>query len=408
MKNRICKRIVNALAVIALLVAIPVVDGSNIITYLFENDTAWAKTAKQKKKEAEEALENVQNQIDNLEDDQAAVSQSITNKQAELDTILANQSQLQTDITNKQAEIEQCQIDLADAQATAEQQYEAMKLRIQFMYENSTSDNVWTAIIEADGITDMLNRIEYVTDLYESDRELMTAYQDAVAAVEALAVQLDEDMNNLLALQDQYEAQQVTLENKLAELETESASYASQIATAEEQAENYQNIIDTQAAIILAQEAAAAGANSQTYAGGGTGSSGLSSSVNYLTDDSYNPAPSTGVSGDSIVAFACQYVNRPYVWGGNSLTDGCDCSGFVHLVLANFGISSPRYSQAFKNGGQPVSYNNMQAGDIVIYPGHVAIYMGNGCIVEAQSTKAGITANRSVNCHTITGIRRYH
>ena len=88
MKNRICKRIVNALAVIALLVAIPVVDGSNIITYLFENDTAWAKTAKQKKKEAEEALENVQNQIDNLEDDQAAVSQSITNKQAELDTIL--------------------------------------------------------------------------------------------------------------------------------------------------------------------------------------------------------------------------------------------------------------------------------------------------------------------------------
>lgn len=408
MKNRICKRIVNALAVIALLVAIPVVDGSNIITYLFENDTAWAKTAKQKKKEAEEALENVQNQIDNLEDDQAAVSQSITNKQAELDTILANQSQLQTDITNKQAEIEQCQIDLADAQATAEQQYEAMKLRIQFMYENSTSDNVWMAIIEADGITDMLNRIEYVTDLYESDRELMTAYQDAVAAVEALAVQLDEDMNNLLALQDQYEAQQVTLENKLAELETESASYASQIATAEEQAENYQNIIDTQAAIILAQEAAAAGANSQTYAGGGTGSSGLSSSVNYLTDDSYNPAPSTGVSGDSIVAFACQYVGRPYVWGGNSLTDGCDCSGFVHLVLANFGISSPRYSQAFKNGGQPVSYNNMQAGDIVIYPGHVAIYMGNGCIVEAQSTKAGITDGRSVNCHTITGIRRYH
>ena len=325
-----------------------------------------------------------------------------------MDTILANQSQLQTDITNKQAEIEQCQIDLADAQAAAEHQYEAMKLRIQFMYENSTSDNVWTAIIEADGITDMLNRIEYVTDLYESDRELMTAYQDAVAAVEALAVQLDEDMNNLLALQDQYEAQQVTLENKLAELETESASYASQIATAEEQAENYQNIIDTQAAIILAQEAAAAGANSQTYAGGGTGSSGLSSSVNYLTDDSYNPAPSTGVSGDSIVAFACQYVNRPYVWGGNSLTNGCDCSGFVHLVLANFGISSPRYSQAFKNGGQPVSYNNMQAGDIVIYPGHVAIYMGNGCIVEAQSTKAGITNNRSVNCHTITGIRRYH
>ena len=97
------------------------------------------------------------------------------------------QQQLQTDITNKQAEIEQCQVDLANAQAEAEAQYESMKLRIQFMYENSSSDSVWTAILEADGITDMLNRIEYVSDLYQSDRDLMTAYQDAVTAVETLA-----------------------------------------------------------------------------------------------------------------------------------------------------------------------------------------------------------------------------
>lgn len=408
MKNRICKRVINALTVVALLLAIPVVDGSNIITYIFQNETVLAKTAKQKKKEAERALENVQNQIDNLQDGQAEVSQSISAKQSELNTILANQQQLQTDITNKQAEIEQCQVDLANAQAEAEAQYESMKLRIQFMYENSSSDSVWTAILEADGITDMLNRIEYVSDLYQSDRDLMTAYQDAVTAVETLAAQLDEDMNNLLALQDQYETQQASLESKLASLQSEAASYSSQIATAEAQAENYQNIIDTQAAIILAQEAAAAGANSQTYEGGGTGSSGLSSNVDYLKDDSYNPAPATSVSGSDIVAYALQFQGNPYVWGGNSLTEGCDCSGFVHLILAHFGISSPRYSQAFKNGGQAVSYNNMQAGDVVIYPGHVAIYIGNGCIVEAQSTRAGITANRSVNCHTITGIRRYY
>ena len=340
MKNRICKRVINALTVVALILAIPVVDGSNIITYIFQNETVLAKTAKQKKKEAERALENVQNQIDDLQDGQAEVSQSISSKQSELNTILANQQQLQTDITNKQAEIEQCQVDLANAQAEAEAQYESMKLRIQFMYENSSSDSVWTAILEADGITDMLNRIEYVSDLYQSDRDLMTAYQDAVTAVETLAAQLDEDMNNLLALQDQYEAQQTSLESKLASLQSEAASYSSQIATAEAQAENYQNIIDTQAAIILAQEAAAAGANSQTYEGGGTGSSGLSSNVDYLKDDSYNPAPATSVSGSDIVAYALQFQGNPYVWGGNSLTEGCDCSGFVHLILAHFGISA--------------------------------------------------------------------
>lgn len=408
MRNRIWKRIISALALIALVIAIPAVDGSNIFTYLGEPVVTWAKTAKQIKKEAEKNLEKVQGEIDNLEDSQAEVSASISSKQSELDTLLANQAQLQTDITNKQGEIEQCQIDLANAKADAEAQYEAMKLRIQFMYENSTSDNMWTAILGADGIADMLNRVEYVSDLYDSDRELMTAYEDAVAQVEALAIQLDEDMNSLLALQEQYESQQTTLESKIAALESESASYASQIATMEAQAENYQDIIDTQAAIILAQEAAAAGANSSTYAGGGTGSSGLSSSVNYLTDDSYNPTPVTGVSGSDIVAYARQFVGGRYVWGGNSLTEGCDCSGFVHLVLAHFGISSPRYSQAFKNGGQPVSYNNLQPGDIVVYPGHVAIYAGNGVIVEAQSTNAGITEGRSVNCHTITGILRYN
>lgn len=66
----------------------------------------------------------------------------------------------------------------------------------------------------------------------------------------------------------------------------------------------------------------------------------------------------------------------------------------------------PRYSQAFKSVGQPVSYQNIQAGDVVVYPGHVAIYIGNGNIVEAQSTRAGITNSRPVNCHTITAIRR--
>ena len=152
MKNRICKRVINALTVVALILAIPVVDGSNIITYIFQNETVLAKTAKQKKKEAEKALENVQNQIDDLQDGQAEVSQSISSKQSELNTILANQQQLQTDITNKQAEIEQCQVDLANAQAEAEAQYESMKLRIQFMYENSSSDSVWTAILEADEI----------------------------------------------------------------------------------------------------------------------------------------------------------------------------------------------------------------------------------------------------------------
>jgi cell wall-associated NlpC family hydrolase len=76
------------------------------------------------------------------------------------------------------------------------------------------------------------------------------------------------------------------------------------------------------------------------------------------------------------------------------------------LVYKHFGFDTPRQSQAFKSYGQPVAFENLKAGDIVIYPGHVGIYIGNGKIVEAQSTRAGITCTRPVTCNTITGIRR--
>ena len=103
-----------------------------------------------------------------------------------------------------------------------------------------------------------------------------------------------------------------------------------------------------------------------------------------------------------------QFVGNRYVWGGNSLTNGCDCSGFVVQVYRHFGIdlSGSRNSAALRYVGQAVSPDNIQAGDIVCYPGHVAIYAGNGCIVEAQSSRAGITANRAWNHGTVLAIRR--
>ena len=91
-----------------------------------------------------------------------------------------------------------------------------------------------------------------------------------------------------------------------------------------------------QEAIIRAQEAAAARANANTYDGGGTGASGGIASDSYLKDPDCNPSQTTNVGGADIVAYAQQFVGNPYVWGGNSLTNGVDCSGFVHQVYAHF------------------------------------------------------------------------
>lgn len=400
----------------------PAVEGTTFSGYINSGlEKVYAKTQKQKdaekkKSQAEQDLKDKKNEINGLKDQQQTTADDIKNKSAKLDEILAAQKKLQADITSKQAEIEQNQKDLAAAQEKQQEQYDAMKKRIQFMYENSAEDNIWTAIIESNGITDMLNRIEYVSDVYDSDRALMDSYQAAVEQVKEIGTKLDKDMNELTAMQDDYEKQQADVEAAIVALENQKEQYASQIAQAQQQAENYQNIITAQGKIIQEQEAAAAAAaaaaaransssSSSSYDGGGAGKGGSIAS-DYASGGGKNPGASTGVSGSSVVSYAMQFVGNPYVWGGNSLTNGVDCSGFVHEVYAHFGISTPRYSQAFKSVGQAVSFDNIQPGDVVVYPGHVAIYAGGGVIVEAQSTKAGITANRSVQCHTILAIRR--
>ena len=402
----------------------PAVEGTTFSGYINSGlEKVYAKTKKQKdaekkKSQAEQDLKDKKNEINGLKDQQQTTADDIKNKSAKLDEILAAQKKLQKDITSKQAEIEQNQKDLAAAQEKQQEQYDAMKKRIQFMYENSAEDNICTAIIESNGITDMLNRIEYVSDVYDSDRALMDSYQAAVEQVKEIGTKLDKDMNELTAMQDDYEKQQADVEAAIVALENQKEQYASQIAQAQQQAENYQNIITAQGKIIQEQEAAAAAAaaqaaaaransssSSSSYDGGGAGKGG-SIAGDYAAGGGKNPGASTGVSGSSVVSYAMQFVGNPYVWGGNSLTNGVDCSGFVHEVYAHFGISTPRYSQAFKSVGQAVSFDNIQPGDVVVYPGHVAIYAGGGVIVEAQSTKAGITANRSVQCHTILAIRR--
>lgn len=420
--NRKWTRAICTVLTSALVFTGPAVEGTTFSGYINSGlEKVYAKTQKQKdaekkKSQAEQNLKDKKNEINGLKDQQQTTADDIKNKSAKLDEILAAQKKLQKDITSKQAEIEQNQKDLAAAQEKQQEQYDAMKKRIQFMYENSAEDNIWTAIIESNGITDMLNRIEYVSDVYDSDRAIMDSYQAAVEQVKEIGTKLDNDMNELTAMQDDYEKQQADVEAAIVALENQKEQYASQIAQAQQQADNYQNIITAQGKIIQEQEAAAAAAaaaaaransssSSPSYDGGGAGKGGSIAS-DYAAGGGKNPGASTGVSGSSVVSYAMQFVGNPYVWGGNSLTNGVDCSGFVHEVYAHFGISTPRYSQAFKSVGQAVSFDNIQPGDVVVYPGHVAIYAGGGVIVEAQSTKAGITANRSVQCHTILAIRR--
>ena len=103
---------------------------------------------------------------------------------------------------------------------------------------------------------------------------------------------------------------------------------------------------------------------------------------------------------NKIVNFACQFVGNRYVWGGTSLTHGCDCSGFTQSVLKNFGIQVPRVSRDQARTGSKVTSANMRPGDLIFYANrsgtinHVGMYIGNGQVVNAASTRSGIRIYR--------------
>ena len=116
-------------------------------------------------------------------------------------------------------------------------------------------------------------------------------------------------------------------------------------------------------------------------------------------------------NGQAIVDYACQFIGNPYVWGGTSLTNGTDCSGFTQSVLANFGISISRTAASQSGGGTAVDMSNLQPGDLLFYDngsgiGHVSMYIGNGQVVHASNEQTGIIVS-NVDYRTACAARSY-
>lgn len=393
------RRVISLILVAGFLIAIPVANG-NLDWKNWGKGDVFASTSG--RDQAKDELDDLEDEMDELEDHFADLEDQLSDKAKELSDLLMDQEILENDIKATQEAIDQAEKDLVVAKEKEAQEYEAMKLRIQYMYENSTQDSVIDAILNANGVVDMLNRVEYVSQVHKSDRELLEEYKKAVEEVETLAATLEMEMNDLVTMREVYEHQEAALESALAQLEEEADNYEDQLATAKRRARELSDYIAEQNRLIALQQQQNNNNNNSS-----SGNSKPSTSGGYLNDPSYDPAFGSNVTGEELVNYALQFVGNPYKWGGNSLTNGCDCSGFVNLIYRHFGFKNvPRQSQAFKSYGQPVAFANIKAGDIVVYPGHVAIYIGNGKIVEAQSTRAGITCNRPVNCNTITAIRR--
>lgn len=379
----------------------------------------------EEKKKNEEQLNDINKQISGYKGAQADIGAEIEELDAEMVSLLTDINLIEEEIGKKEEEIVKTQEDYDAAVATKDEQYEAMKIRIKFMYEKGDTSYL-QLFFESASIGDMLNKAEYVEALYEYDRKLLEEYQKTVEDVAALQDRLEEEKSELQTSQYELEEEQAYVEDILAKKQKEYENYDVMLAKARQEAAAYTTKIKQETAQIKKLEEEEARRKAEEEArkkaeeearraaendGDGDQSDGDKNDGDKSEEDKSSeqekPKPSSSGSskGQEIANFACKWVGNPYKAGGTSLTNGADCSGFVWAVYNNFGISLPRSSYAQSGVGKAVSYSDAQPGDIIYYGGHVGIYIGNGEIVHASTERTGIR-KASATYRSIITIRR--
>ena len=369
---------------------------------------------KRQNEEDEQNLGDLEDKVGELSDEQEGIDSEIAALSKEISEIMASISILEDEIEAKKAQIEQAKLDLEEAVKVERAQYAAMKARVKEMYENGDSTYI-ELILSATSIDSLLNKADYVERIHEYDRKLFAGYQAARQNVEDLKEKLEIEESELEAAQEGLEEEKASVEAAKVELEAISADYAAQISKAKQQAEVYKAQIKQRNAQIkqieeaerkAAEEAARKKAEEAARKKAEEEAKKNKNTATTPTEPAPKPtatvnkeeilAANGSAKGKEIAIFACGFIGNPYVAGGTSLTNGADCSGFTQSVYKAFGYSIPRSSTSQRSAGTQVNYADAQPGDIICYPGHVAIYIGNGKIVHASSAKTGIKISNAL------------
>ena len=365
----------------------------------------------------QDILDSLDEQLDTLNDEQDIIQEQMDDLNAEIINVLADISLKEDEIVAKEQEIElkkqdieKTQQEYEAAKQTEENQLASMKTQIKLMYEGGRS--TWFSLIfNSTSFADLLNKLTYTEEMLAYSDDMLEKYEAAKEKVHDLWDRLEAEKVEL-------EAQKVILEGQKKELDEYKVYCDTLMVEMKTQSENYDALIkEAKAEAATAkkklqaekkeleklkeeerrrqEEARRQEALNKTYE---------------TTDYTKIVDGSTGSEeGKKIAKYGLQYIGNKYVYGGTSLTNGTDCSGFTMRVYEAFGYDLPRTSYAQRSSGRSVAYADAQPGDLICYSGHIGIYIGGGYIVHASNKKpypqGGIKINKATY-RKILSVRR--
>ena len=399
--------------------------------------------AEQERRRAEEEKSRAESEAQQLEEKLGQSRQKEQALEEELVRLLALKDILESDMEELKTQIQRADRDYRQAEEKRQRQYDILKKRIQFLYEEGDITYL-DILLKAKNIGDVVSQTEYFRQLYEYDQEIIQRYEKLKQEAAGKKELLEEKQSQLEVMEEENESQQKELEGFIAARQKESSGFALELEAAQARAaqaagevirkteeirilrarQEEERIRQEKERIRQEQESAGREPGSAGQASGAAGREpgaagwepgaagrepgGAGRESGGAGTASGRPVKSIGGTefGRNVADYALQFVGNPYVYGGTSLTGGTDCSGYTQSVYRHFGVSIPRTSGEQAGFGREIPYEDMEPGDLVCYSGHVAMYIGGGRIVHASSRKEGIKVSNDPAYRTIVSIRR--
>lgn len=342
-----------------------------------------------------------------LEAEKAEKQSEVSSLQEQLNSLMTKMNDLETQLIEKGQQISQAEVDLEAAQQKEQQQYEDLKLRIKYMYEEGDG-SAMERILSSGSIAEVLTQAEYVQKVHSYDRAQLQEYQNTVQQVADLKTGLEEDQAKLQNLEGEYQAQSdelnTTIESKSEEISNLDSMIQEAARVALEKAAAEKAAAEQKAAEKAAQSNAASNTtvasnttnNSGTTNAGGTTNTGGTTTVTPTPAPTPTPTPTPtpvvtptpaapSVDGGSVVSRAYSQLGAAYVWGACS-PGAFDCSGFVSYCLTG---SYTRLGTTYTFLGW-TQVSDPQPGDVCVNANHCGIYIGGGQMIHAATEGVGV------------------